>query len=74
MKGKRHTTEEKIRILRKADTGMRVQALCRWKKEFGMLEGNQARRLRELEGMERSEIDCRRQPEGRGEAEAKRPA
>ena len=47
MKGKRHTTEEKIRILRKADTGTNVQSICRehqiseqtfyrWKKEFGM--------------------------------------
>ena len=60
MKGKRHTTEEKIRILRKADTGASVQTLCRehqiseqtfyrWKKEFGMLEVNQAKRLKELE-------------------------
>lgn len=29
MKGKRHTTEEKIRILRKAETGTSVQTLCR---------------------------------------------
>ena len=60
MKGKRHTTEEKIRILREADTGTSVQTLCRehqiseqtfyrWKKEFGMLEVNQAKRLKELE-------------------------
>ncbi|MCB1245158.1 MAG: transposase [Verrucomicrobiales bacterium] len=44
MKGKRHTTEEKIRILRKADTGTSGQLLCcehqiseqtfyRWKNE-----------------------------------------
>lgn len=60
MKGKRHTTEEKIRILRESDTGTSVQILCRehqiseqtfyrWKKEFGMLEVNQAKRLKELE-------------------------
>ena len=60
MKGKRHTTEEKIRILRKADTGTSVQSICRehqiseqtfyrWKKEFGMMEVNQAKRLKELE-------------------------
>ena len=60
MKGKRHTTEEKIRILRESDTGTSVQTLCRehqiseqtfyrWKKEFGMLEVNQAKRLKELE-------------------------
>ena len=44
MKQKRHNPEEKIRILRKADTGTSVQAFCRehqiseqtfyrWKKE-----------------------------------------
>ena len=44
MEGKRHPTEEKIRMLRKADTGTSVPALCRerqiseqtlyrWKKE-----------------------------------------
>ncbi len=60
MKGKRHTTEEKIRILRKADEGKKILEVCRehniseqtfhrWKKEFGMLEVNQAKRLKELE-------------------------
>lgn len=60
MKGKRDTSEEKIRILRKADTGTNVQSICRehqiseqtfyrWKKEFGMMEVNQAERLKELE-------------------------
>lgn len=60
MKGKRHITEERIRILRKADTGSNVQSICReqqiseqtfyrWKKEFGMMEVNQAKRLKELE-------------------------
>ena len=60
MKGKRHTTEEKIRILRKADAGKTVLDVCRehqiseqtfyrWKKEFGMMEVNQAKRLKELE-------------------------
>jgi putative transposase len=60
MKGKRHSIEEKIRILRKADQGRKIIDVCqehniseqtfhRWKREFGMLEVNQARRLKDLE-------------------------
>jgi putative transposase len=60
MKGKRHTTEEKIRILREADGGRSVQEVCRerniseqtfyrWKRQFGMMEVDEARRLKELE-------------------------
>jgi putative transposase len=61
MKGKRYTTEEKIRILREADGGEKsIQELCRqenvsevafhrWKKQFGHMEVNEARRLKELE-------------------------
>jgi len=61
MKGKRYTTEDKIRILREADRGERtIQAICqeanisevtfhRWKKQFGHMEVNEARRLKELE-------------------------
>ena len=60
MKGKRHTTEERIRILRKAETGKSAQDVCRehgiseqtfyrWRKEFGMMGANQAKRLKELE-------------------------
>ena len=61
MKGKRYTTEEKIRILREADeTGRKIQEVCRerqiseqtfhrWKREFGMLEVDQAKRLKELQ-------------------------
>jgi hypothetical protein len=60
MKGKRYTTEEKIRILREADGGERSAAeLCReanisevtfhrWKKQFGHTDVNEARRLKEL--------------------------
>ena len=56
MKGKRYTTEDKIRILREADRGERtIQAICqeanisevtfhRWKKQFGHIEVNEARR------------------------------
>jgi putative transposase len=55
MKGKRYTTEDKIRILRVADGGEKtVQELCReenisevsfqrWKKQFGQMDVNEAR-------------------------------
>ena len=61
MKGKRYTTEAKIRILREGDREERtIQAICqeanisevtfhRWKQQFGHLEVNEARRLKELE-------------------------
>jgi putative transposase len=61
MKGKRYTTEDKIRILREADRGEKgIQEICRqenvsevtfhrWKKQFGHMEINEARRLKELE-------------------------
>ena len=61
MKGKRYTTEEKICILREADgTGRKIQDVCRerqiseqtfhrWQREFGMLEVDQAKRLKELQ-------------------------
>jgi putative transposase len=67
MKGKRYTTEDKIRILREADGGERSAAeLCReanisevtfhrWKKQFGHMDVNEARRLKELE-RENSEL------------------
>ncbi len=61
MKGKRYPTEDKIRVLRAADRGDKsIQDLCReanlsevsfhrWKRPFGHLEINEARRLKELE-------------------------
>ena len=60
MKGKRHTTEDKIRILRAADGGRNIVEVCkerniseqtfhRWKRQFGMMEIPEARRLKELE-------------------------
>ena len=67
MKGKRYTTEDKIRILREADRGQKsIQTICReqnisevsfhrWKKQFGQMEINEARRLKELE-RENSEL------------------
>ena len=60
MKQKRYTTEQKIRILREGDTGKAVIDICReaniseqtfhrWKREFGMMDTDQAKRLKELE-------------------------
>jgi putative transposase len=60
MKGKRHTTEEKIRALREADGGKPIREVCqekniseatyhRWRKQSGLMEVDEARRLRELE-------------------------
>ena len=60
MKGKRYTTEDKIRILREADRGQSVLEVCRahnlsevsfhrWKKQFGQMDLNEARKLKELE-------------------------
>ena len=60
MKGKRYTTEQKIRILREADQSdttitdvcrghqISEQTFHRWKRELGMLEVDQSRQLREL--------------------------
>src|SRR5215210_7908718 len=60
MKGKRYTTEDKIRILRGADTGKSVLEVCRehnisevsfhrWKRQFGQMEISEARKLKDLE-------------------------
>jgi putative transposase len=67
MKGKRYTTEDKIRILREADRGEKsIADICRdenlsavsfhrWKQQFGQMDINEARRLKELE-RENSEL------------------
>ena len=60
MKQKRHKTEEIIRILREAGSGKYIESLCRehniaatsfhrWKKKYGGMELQDARRYRELE-------------------------
>ena len=60
MKGKRYSTEDKIRILRQVDAGLGIEEVCRehnlsqvsfyrWKKQFGQMEVNEAKRLKELE-------------------------
>ena len=56
----RQTPDEKIRILRQADGKRTILEICaknniseqtfhRWKKEFGLLDVKQAKRLKELE-------------------------
>ncbi len=76
MKGKRYTTEEKIRILGQADRGKSIQEVCRennvseqtfhrWKGEFGMIDVNQAKRMKELfEGERAAKTDAGRQDAG----------
>ena len=66
MKGKKYSTEDKVRILRQVDSGRNVAEVCRehnlsqvsfyrWKKQFGQMEVNEAKRLKELE-RENSEL------------------
>ena len=69
MKGKRYTTEDKIRILRDADRGKNILEVCRehnisevsfhrWKRQFGRgayVVSRRRRRLKELE-RENSEL------------------
>jgi len=60
MKGKRYTTEQKVRILREPNAeknivdvcrehGISEQSFHRWKRELGMLELDQAKLLKELQ-------------------------
>lgn len=60
MKGKRKTLEEKIRILRAAEGKKTILEVCdehniseqtfhRWKRELGLLDVKQAKRLKALE-------------------------
>ena len=56
----RHTTEEIIRVLRKADEGQTVEEVCRevniseqtfyrWRRKYGRMEMADAKRFKELE-------------------------
>lgn len=61
MKGKRYTTEQKVRILRGAESSNKMildvcrerqiseQTFRRWKRQMGMLEVDQAKQLKELQ-------------------------
>ena len=66
MKRKRHTTEEIIKILRKADGEQTVEEVCRdaniseqtfyrWRRKYGRMEMADAKRFKELEN-EKSEL------------------
>ena len=76
MKGKRYTTEEKIEMLGQTDKGKTIldgcrenniseQSFHRWKREFGMIDVNQAKRMKELfEGERAAKTDAGRQAAG----------
>ena len=60
MKGKTHSTEEIIRILRQADVDETVESICRehniskatfhrWRRKYGDMDLADAKRLKELE-------------------------
>lgn len=60
MAQKRHSEEQIIRVLKEADTGVKVSDICRkygisdatyykWKSKFGGMDINEAKRLRVLE-------------------------
>ena len=66
MKKKRHTAEEIIKILRKADGEQTVEEICRevniseqtfyrWRRKYGRMEMADAKRFKELEN-ENSEL------------------
>ena len=66
MKQKKHSTDEIIRILRQAEAGQAISAVCRehnvseatfyrWKKKYGGMDLADAKRLKELE-KENSEL------------------
>ena len=64
MKGKRYTTGDRIRILREADRGKSILEVCRehnisevgfhrWKRQFGQMDLNGARKLKRVGARER---------------------
>ena len=74
MKKKRHTTEEIIRILRKADGEQTVEEVCRefniseqtfyrWRRKYGRMDMADAKRIKEDYRIVESKM--RRSPSGR---------
>ena len=71
MKGKRYTTEDKIRIQREGDRGKSILEVCRahnisevsfhrWKRQFGQMDLNEARKLEGARaGERRTQKDAR---------------
>ena len=60
MKGKRYTEEQKVKILKEAESGLPVKELLRkhgvssptfykWKAKYGGMDVNEVKRLKELE-------------------------
>jgi putative transposase len=60
MKGKRHTEEQIIAVIKESEAGMKTPDICRkygisdatfykWKSKFGGMEVSEAKRLRSLE-------------------------
>ena len=60
MKGKRHSEEQIIQILKQSEAGLKTVDICRqagiseqtfyrWKSKYGGLEASDAKRLRQLE-------------------------
>jgi putative transposase len=69
MKDQRYPTEDKIRMLREADSGRNIVEICqeknigqvtfpRWEKQFGQVDLSEAKRLKALE-RENSELKKR---------------
>ncbi len=64
MKGKRHTEEQIIAVLKQSEAGVKTTELCRqhgisentfyrWKAKYGGLEASDAKRMRQLEEQNR---------------------
>ena len=85
MKGKRYTTEDKIRILREADRGKSLLEVCRahhlpgvsfhrWKRQFGQMNLHEARKRKGAGARERrTQQDARRGPAQEPGARGRRP-
>jgi hypothetical protein len=48
-RGKKHTPEQVVNLLRHIEASITEQTYYRWRREYGGLQVDQARRLKELE-------------------------